>query len=218
MNGLSSTALQNTDKLGAADRIIARRQFGGALDDAAHGGDRVHVQPGPGRADIDRSANPLGRGQRLRHGGKKIGVDSGHAFFDMRRKAADEIHVDVVRGAVERFGKLQQMFVLRAPGNQRHRRHRDPVVDDRQSEFLGNLGTHLPQVACRPLDLFVHITAERVGVLAHAIKQADADRDGADVELLGPHHGDGFENLLAGEVELSHGPLVPGVATRGAWP
>ena len=42
-------------------------------------------------------------------------------------------------------------------------------------------------------------------IVAHAVEQADADRDGADVELLGPHHGDGFEDLLAGEIEMSHG-------------
>jgi predicted HD phosphohydrolase len=48
------------------------------------------------------------------------------------------------------------------------------------------------------------VAAERCGRLAHAVEQADAERDGADVELLGAHHADGFKDLLAGKVEVSH--------------
>jgi hypothetical protein len=103
MNGLSSTALQNTTS--AADRTFSAGESGRALDDAPHGGDRIHVQAGAGRADIHRGAHPLGRGQRLRDGGKEILLDRGHAFLDMRREAADEIDVDRMRGAIKRLRK-----------------------------------------------------------------------------------------------------------------
>jgi len=52
--------------------------------------------------------------------------------------------------------------------------------------------------------LVVDVAAERCAHLAHAVEQADAERDGANVELLGAHHADGFKNLLAGKVEISH--------------
>jgi hypothetical protein len=53
------------------------------------------------------------------------------------------------------------------------------------------------QVFGNPRHLLEDVAAERIAVLAHAIEQADPDRDGADVELLGPHHLDSFEDLLA---------------------
>ena len=77
-----------------------------------------------------------------------------HALLDMRREAADEIDVEVVRRAVERFGEPQQMLRPRASGDQRDRRHRDPVVDDRQAEFLGNLGADPPQICAPPRSIF----------------------------------------------------------------
>ena len=197
------------DQLGAADRVFRAGQRGRALDNAAHGGDRVHVQAGARRADIDRGADALGRRQRLGNGGKQIGVDLGHAFLDMRGEAADEIDIDVVRGAIERFGEPQQILRAGAAGDQGNRRHRDAVVDDRQPEFLGDVRAHPAQVAGDPLDLVVDVAAQPVRRIAHAVEQADADGDGADIELLGPHHGDGFEDLLAGEVEMSHGWLGP---------
>src|SRR5208283_2339663 len=71
-------------------------------------------------------------------------------------------------------------------------------------EFLGDVRADAPQVACNPFDFGVDVAAQALATVADAIQQADADGDGADVELLGPHHVDGFEYFLAGEVEMAH--------------
>ena len=123
----------------------------------------------------------------------------------MGGEAADEIDVDVVRGAIERLRHPQQFLRAGTAGDQRNRRHGDAVIDDRQPEFLRDVGADAPQPARHPLDLVVDVAAQAVATVADAIEKADADGDGADIELLGPHHGDGFEDLLAGEIEMAHG-------------
>jgi hypothetical protein len=128
----------------------------------------------------------------------------------MGGEPADEVDVHGVGRAIKRFGYPQQFIGSGSAGNQRYRRHGDSVVDDRQPEFLGDFRADAPQVACDFLYLVIDVPAHALATVAYAIQQADADSDGADVELLRPHHVDSFENLLAGEIEMAHlsiGPL-----------
>ena len=92
----------------------------------------------------------------------------------------------------------------RSAGDQRYRRHRDAIVDDRKPEFLGDLGTDMTQVTGDPLHLVIDVTAQAFATVAYAIQLADAGCYGADIELLGSHHVDGFGYLLTGKIEVSH--------------
>ena len=88
-----------------------------------------------------------------------MGVGPGHALFDLGGEAADEIDIDGVRRTVERRGDLQHVVGVAAAGDQRHRRHGDAVVDDRQPVFLGNLGADTAQIARDLLHLVVDVAA-----------------------------------------------------------
>ncbi len=192
------------DELGAADRTRRRGQLGRAPDHVPHLGDRIHVEAGAGRTDIDRRADALRAGERGRQGGDEVGVDRAHALFDRRREAADEVDLQVACGLVECFGDVDKLSTAAPSRDERDRRYGDPVVDDRQPELAREIGADTMQVLGDTRHLLEDVSAKRVGIVAHAIKQTDPDRDGADVELLRAHHLDGFEDLLAGEIELSH--------------
>ena len=150
------------DELGAADRACVSGELGRALDDAAHGGDRVHVQAGAGRADIDRSADAFGCRQRFAEWRQRDWRRSCVMPFSTcaeKPPMKSTLTSCAARSSVSR--DPQQVLRTGAAGDQRYRRHRDAVVDDRQPEFLRDVGADAPQIARDPFDLLVDVAAQR---------------------------------------------------------
>ena len=69
------------NQLGAAQSVLLLRELRRAADDAAHLGHGVHVDAGPGGAQVNAGAQPLRGGQHLGDGFDQLQIGRGGAFL-----------------------------------------------------------------------------------------------------------------------------------------
>ena len=208
MNGLSSTALQNTTSLAQPIEFSARVSSAVRLTIRPMSAIASMFNPARVEPTLADAQTRLVAASASGMAAKRLASTCVMPFSTFVEKppmkststaCAARSSVSAMRTRSPRRG---------AAGNQRDRRHRDAVVDDREPKLLGDLSADAPQIAGDSLYFFVDVAAQAVATIADAIEQADADGDGADIELLRAHHLDGFEDLLAGEVEMSHLSVV----------
>ena len=176
------------DDLGAAEAVGIGGQLGGALDDVAHLAHGVHVDAAARGADVDAAAEARGFGEGLRHGVQQRFLGAGRALVHERAVSADEVDPDRLGGPVQRHGDGHGVV----PADHAHGGDADALVDDRHAQLAFQLAAHAHQIA-RHAGHFVidGLRGFAVGVFL-AVQQADAHRDGADVEMLLAHHADGL--------------------------
>ena len=123
MKGLSSGILANTTNLAQPNPSRSAVSQGGLLDRLSHKGDGIHVDPGPGRSDIDRRANPRRRGKDLGNRLDQVPVSLGEAFLDQGRIPSEEIDPHFRRRLIEGAGNLQVLFRPQTFGHRRDGGH-----------------------------------------------------------------------------------------------
>jgi hypothetical protein len=131
-------------------------------------------------------------------------------------EAADEVDADLFGGGVERVRHLDVGGGVVAAHDVGDGRQRDALVDDRDAVLVLDLVGHADQPAGPLHDLGVHPLGDLVRIARRAIEQRDAHRDGAHVEVLGPDHADGLEDLLLGDEDHGATPGGAGDARCGA--
>ena len=127
------------------------------------------------------------------------GVAAREALLHERGEAADEVDADLVGGRVERVRHLEVGLGVVAADDVGDRRHRDALVDDRDAVLLLQLGGDLDQPAGAAHDLGVDALGGAARLAGGAVVERDAHGDGPDVEVLGPDHAHGLEDLLGGD-------------------
>ena len=140
-----------------------------------------------------------GVGDRLDEGG----VAAREALLDQRAEAAEEVDADLVGGRVQRVRHLEVGLRVVAADDVGDRRDRDAPVDDGHAVLLLQLGGDLDQLAGAAHDLGVDALGRAARLAGGAVVEGDAHGDGPDVEVLGPDHAHGLEDLLGGDEDHS---------------
>ena len=115
MNGLSSTALQNTTSLAQPIEFSSPVSAAVRLIMPPMAAIASMFEPARVEPTLTEAQTRLVAASASGMAAKQIGVDLGHAFLDMGGEAADEIDIDGVRGAIERFGQPQQILRAERP-------------------------------------------------------------------------------------------------------
>ena len=197
-------------QLGAAQAVAVAGQVGRLLDDAAHLGHGVHVDAGLGAAHVDAGADQLRACQRLGNGGDEPPVAGGKALLHQGGVAADEVDAAGLGGAVQRQGQGDEVLAFAGRAGDGDGRDGDALVDDGDAELALDIAAGLDQLFGAGADLVVDLVAAAAHVLVGAVQQGDAHGDGADVQVLLVHHGDGVEDILQTQhiphlLQLVHG-------------
>ena len=183
-------------QLGAADAFV--RAVGQVCDDVTDLDDGVHVDPGQGGGQIQKSADAFGLGECLGNRIDKVFLGCGGAFLNHGSETTQEIDVGFLGGHVEGFGELDRGDRLTRQGlqKQRGRRDRDPSVRDGDAVLLlQSVGAVVEQLAFLD-DSCLGLLDQPVQVPIHAILQVDAQCDGTDIEMMIQRHADGFKDFF----------------------
>ena len=111
-------------------------------------------------------------------------------------KTAEEVYADGIGGAVERFGKLYVIVGAFRAADQRDRRYRNTLVDDRNSVFLFDIAAGLYELFGAARDLVVDLVTGLFDIVGLTVEKRNAHGDGTDVEVLLADHIDGFKNVF----------------------
>ena len=183
--------VRENDKFGAAQAVLVCRQFRRSFDDFAHFLHGVHVDSGPCGSHVDAGAKEFRLAQHLRDRSQQAFVRQGSAFVHQRRIPAEEIDADFRRRPVKR--QCDRTGVVLA--DQADRRHADPFVHDRDSEFRLDLFAGLHKIAGSPADLFIYAFRASVCVPVRTVQQVNPQRDRADIEVFLLDHVHRLEDL-----------------------
>ena len=183
-------------QLGAAKAAPVGGALGGVLDDAAHLGHRVHVDPRPGGANVDGGADKVGDGQRLGDRGDELLVGLGGPLLHQGGEAADEVDPGGLGGVVHGHGEGDVAARLRRPGHKSHGGDGDAFVDDGDAELPlnGLAGGH--QVLGPAGDLVIDLLTGGLWIGIGAVQQGDAHGNGTHVQMLLVDHMYGIQNFV----------------------
>ena len=123
-------------QLCAGERVIIARKVCRAFDNTAHHSDGIHIYPRLRRRHIDRRANEVSFGKRLRDREDKVPLSPGHSLVYESRVSPDEINADRICGSVKRLGKPHEAISVKTASDERHGCDRDSFVDDRDTVVL----------------------------------------------------------------------------------
>ena len=158
-------------QLGAAQGILICRCLRCLQDNISHQPDRIHVDPGPGGAQIHRAAHPLGLCQRLRDGADQQFICLCHPFGNSCRIAADEIDAHFFGCTVHGLSKGHKVLCAFA-GSAAHQGdgcHGNSFIHYRDAEILGNLISCLYQMAGKTGDLLINLPVHLLQVPIDAV-------------------------------------------------
>ena len=111
------------------------------------------------------------------------------AFVHERREAADEIDAHLLAGAVHGHGHGREVVGGHRGADLRDGGDRDALIHDGDAELaLELLGGGYELLGGRG-HAVVDLRGQLVHIGVHAATQVDAQRDGADVQVLLGHHG-----------------------------
>ena len=195
------------DQLGIAHAHVVLRQLSGLAHDLAHQFDGIHIDAGLGGANIDAGAYNICLCQRAGDRGDQPLVARRKALMYQRTKAADEVDPHSLGCAVQRFGVLHRVGIGRSAQQHGNGRYADALVDDGDAVLLADTVHNRDEIAREAGDLVVDLLARLVRVRVDAVQQADAHRDGADIEILSGEHLDRFHNVAAVDDPHSAAPL-----------
>ena len=185
------------DELRAPERVAVLRPFGRLLDDLAHEAHGVHVDASLRRADVDGRAEALGRRHRLGDGANEHLIRRRHALRHDGRVTADEIDAELLCRTIKRLRDLHKVGRFPAAGraDDRRRRNRDALVDDRDAELAADLIPGLHQFLRKAHQLRIDVVTRLLQRRVRAVEERDAHRDGPDIEILLENHLVGFKNF-----------------------
>jgi len=148
---------------------------------------------------VDGRADALGLAE-----GAGDGVDEGafagrHALLHQRGEAADQVHVDLPGGLIQRAGDAHEGPLLAPGGQGADGAEGDAAVDDGYAVLVADLSTGAYQLPGAALDLQVYLAAEPVDVRVRAVEQIDAERDGAHVQVFLLEHAQGGHDVFASQ-------------------
>ena len=115
-------------------------------------------------------------------------VAPGHALFHQRGESPDEIHVGFPRYPVEGVGDFHQLSGRKRRTDRRHGADGYPLVDHRDAVFVAYVVAGADQVLRKPQDAVADALLESLDVVPGAFKQVDAQRDGANIQVLVSEH------------------------------
>ena len=177
------------DELAGADALAVGGELGSALDDTGHLEGGVHVDAGPRAAHVHGGADAVGSGERGGDGVHELVVGPGGALVHERREAADEIDAHLLAGAVHGHGHGREVVGGHRGADLRDGGDRDALIHDGDAELaLELLGGGYELLGGRG-HAVVDLRGQLVHIGVHAATQVDAQRDGADVQVLLGHHG-----------------------------
>ena len=172
------------DQLRAAQPVRVRRQRRRLFDNFTHFAHGVHVDARAGAADVDRGAEPLGRGEHFGDGSQQALVRQRCALVHQGRVAAQEVHAHFLRRAVKRLGNRARVALT----DQAHCGHGDALVDNRNAQFTLNGFARAHKVFGDAADFIVHALCAGFRGRMRAVQQIDAQRNGADIKVLLLNH------------------------------
>ena len=159
-------------------------------------------------------AHAIGGGERLGDGIHQLVVGAGGALVHERRKAADEIDAHFGPSAIHGPRDGGEVVGGYGGADLSNGGDRNALVHDGDAELALELlgGGH--QALGGRGHAVVHLARQRIHVGVHAAAQVDAQRDGADVQVLLGHHGQCLGNLGGGN--LHNGSSCSSLATNSA--
>ena len=187
-------------QLAGGDAVAVGGQLGALLDDAGHLQRGVHVDAGARGADVDTRAHALGGGKRVGDGVHQLVVSGRCALVHERGEAAHEVDAHLGAGLVHGHGDARQVGVGHGGANLGDGRDGDALVHDRDAELALELlgGGH--QLLCGLRHLVVHLARHGVDIRIRAGAQVQAQRDGADIQVLLADHGKRFGDFFRGDL------------------
>ena len=131
--GIILHSVGKDDQLHAAGSIRIRRRGGNILHRQSAQANRVHVDARAGGSDVDRRADALGGGKRLRQGRDQRAVGGGHALLHQCRIAANVIDARLLRRRVHRARNNHGIAAGRS--HKAGGRDGNALVDNRNAKF-----------------------------------------------------------------------------------
>ena len=194
--GVILNGVAEHDELRASKAVLLTCQMRRFLDDFTHPRDRIHVDTGLRRTDVDARTHDIRLRQRLRNCAQQLFITRRKALLHERREPSDEVHAAGLRRLVHRQRKGHIVLRLAASGDERHRCHGDALVDDRDTELALDGLAGFDEVFGLMADFIVNFLAAATRILARAVQKRNAHRDRADVQMLLVDHVDRVDNFL----------------------
>ena len=112
---------------------------------------------------------------------------------------ANEVDSAALGRSIHGFGERREVLRATCCGDKADGRGGDALVDDRNAIVRRDGVAHRDHIFAVVHDLGVDLLARRIDIGVSTVPEADAKRDGADVERLQLDHAHRFENLLVAE-------------------
>ena len=200
MKGLSSTALQNTTSLPAAMQSRSAVSSAHCLTMPAILSAASMLMPARVEPTLTRRAHALGGGQRVGDGVHQLVVGRRCALVHERGEAAHEVDAHLGAGLVHGHGDARQVGVGHGGADLGDGRDGDALVHDRDAELALELLGGGYQLLGGLRHLVVDLARHGVDVRIRAGAQVQAQRDGADVQVLLADHGKRFGDFFRGDL------------------
>jgi hypothetical protein len=196
MKGLSSGTLAKTASLAQpmplSERWARSWMMWPTFD---HG---VHVDARRGRGQVQEAADALGLGEGLGDRVDEVLLGRGRPFLDHRAEPAQEVDVASLTAVSRALANLTAVIVLRGSGSSSS----DAGVTEIRRFVIG-MPYFCSSASAQWLSSWPFSTIrawaclrEPVQVPIDAVLQVDAQRDGADIEMMIQRHADGFKDLF----------------------
>ena len=122
-------------------------------------------------------------------------VALGEPLFHQGREAAQEIHPGFLGGLVQ--GAADAHHAVRAEGRAHHGdgADADALVDHRDAVLVAYFVANGHELRGIAAQLGPHVGGEEIQIVAHAVKQAHAQGDGAHIQMLVAEHVQGADDF-----------------------
>ena len=182
-------------ELGAAYAVAI---FGGVghLDDlAAHESHGVHVDAGLGGSHVDGGTDAVGGGERFGQGVDERAVTGGHALFDQGAETSEKVDARLLGGFVKHLAGAHHLVGVEACADDGHGTDADALVHHGNAVSCAHFVAVFHQVGGIFGYFGAYLVGEHVEVVADAVEEADAEGDGANIEMFVAEHVDSAEHF-----------------------
>ena len=128
---------------------------------------------------------------------------------------ADEIDAHIPRSPIHGAGDGGDILGGEGVADHGNGGDGNALVDDGNAEFRLNALTDGDEILGAAGDLVINLLAEGIDIRIHAVPQADAHGDGADIQMLLGDHMDGLEYIPSIDHKPCTSDLVHGVKDGG---
>ena len=171
------------------------RSFRCFLDNPPHIPNSCHIDARLGGADIDRRTNLGGFSQGPRNGIDEDFIPFLVALLHQGRITTDKINPDFMSCLVQGFSNRNIVRRIRCRPNQRDGCHRNPLIDDWNTQFSCDFIPNSHQLASLGHNLIVDFFSHSVDVGINTIQERNTHSNGPNIEILLLNHFNGLSNL-----------------------